>query len=182
MDKALFVPQSQKAETDQDYPLPIGSRQTISQPTLVAHMTELLQLKRSDKVLQIGTGSGYQTAILAELCKHVYTIEIIKALYKSGKTLLESFNYKNITINHASGYEGWLEKAPFDKIIVTCAPAELPQILLSQLKKGGRMIIPVGIFEHDLLMIAKNEFGIICTLPTSSRRTMQSKETPILSS
>ena len=160
-DRKLFVPGSQQGEAYMDYPLPIGNRQTISQPSLVAKMTELLVLKPTDKVLEIGTGSGYQTAILAELCEHVYTMEIIEPLYTRSAALLKKLGYQNITCKHASGYDGWQDQAPFDGIIVTCAPPEVPPLLIEQLQVGGKMIIPVGTANQQLLEIKKDELGNI---------------------
>lgn len=160
-DRKLFVPGSQQSEAYMDYPLPIGNRQTISQPSLVAKMTELLALKPTDKVLEIGTGSGYQTAILAEICEHVYTMEIIEPLYTRSAALLEQLGYQNITCKHASGYDGWQDQAPFNGIIVTCAPPEVPPLLIEQLQVGGKMIIPVGTANQQLLEIKKDESGNI---------------------
>lgn len=161
VDRKLFVPESQQSEAYMNYPLPIGNRQAISQPSLVAKMTELLALKPTNNVLEIGTGSGYQTAILAELCGHVYTMEIIKPLFARGAALLEKHGYQNITCKHASGYDGWEEQAPFDGIIVTCAPPEVPPSLIEQLQVGGKMIIPVGTANQQLLEIKKDESGNI---------------------
>lgn len=140
----IFVPEEYKDEAYNDYPLPIGYGQTISQPYIVALMTEALKLKENDKVLEIGTGSGYQTAILAEIVKYVYSIEIIKELAIRAKKTLDILGYKNIHIKIGNGYNGWPEKAPFDAIIVTCAPKSIPKPLIDQLKDGGRMVIPVG--------------------------------------
>jgi protein-L-isoaspartate(D-aspartate) O-methyltransferase len=127
-----------------DHPLPIGEGQTISQPSLVAQMTELLQLKGGEKVLEIGTGSGYQAAILAEIAKEVYTIEIIPSLAQSAEERLKKLGYKNITVRCGDGYRGWQEKAPFDAIIVTCGAPEILQPLVKQLRDGGIMVSPVG--------------------------------------
>ncbi len=140
----LFVPERYLAYSYDDHPLPIGEGQTISQPYIVAFMTEALDLKPTDRVLEIGTGSGYQAAILAELVDEVYTIEIIKKLAKRARQTLEGLGYRNIYVKTGDGYKGWPEKAPFDAIIVTCAPEKIPTALVKQLKEGGRMIIPVG--------------------------------------
>jgi len=140
----LFVPKRYQAYSYDDHPLPIGEGQTISQPYIVAFMTEALGLSPRDRVLEIGTGSGYQAAILAELVDKVYTIEIVKVLAKRATQTLEKQGYKNITVKEGDGYKGWPEKAPFDAIIVTCAPENIPGPLVQQLKEGGRMIIPVG--------------------------------------
>ncbi len=141
----LFVPEDQRDHAYGDYPLPIGYGQTISQPYIVALMTQLLELKEGDRVLEIGTGSGYQAAILAEIPGvDVYTIEIIPALARSARERLESLGYKSIHCKEGDGYYGWEEYAPFDAIIVTAAPDHVPQPLVDQLAEGGRMVIPVG--------------------------------------
>jgi protein-L-isoaspartate(D-aspartate) O-methyltransferase len=140
----LFVDPAYYDEAYDDYPLPIGEGQTISQPSLVAKMTELLQLKGGEKVLEIGTGSGYQAAILAEIAKEVYTIEIVPALAQSAEKRLKELGYKNITVRCGDGYRGWQEKAPFDAIIVTCGAPEILQPLVMQLRDGGIMVSPVG--------------------------------------
>ena len=127
-----------------DRPLPIGHDQTISQPYIVAHMTELLQLKPTEKVLEIGTGSGYQAAVLSELCDQVYTIEIIEPLGREAMRIFRQYGYSNIHCRIGDGHRGWPEAAPFDAIIVTCAPEDVPQALVDQLAKGGRLCIPVG--------------------------------------
>ncbi len=138
----LFIPEELRDEAYNDYPLPIGEGQTISQPYIVALMTELLQLKGDERVLEIGTGSGYQAAILAHLCKEVYTIEIIEKLAKSAKERLAKMGYKNIFVKWGDGFEGWPEHAPFDAIIITCAIPKIPPPLLEQLKDGGRICAP----------------------------------------
>lgn len=140
----LFVPERYRGSAYNDYPLPIGEGQTISQPYIVAFMTETLDLKPEDKVLEIGTGSGYQAAILAELVKEVYTIEIVEKLGNRARQTLEKAGYKNVYVRVGDGYKGWPDKAPFDAVIVTCAPENIPKPLVQQLKEGGRMIIPVG--------------------------------------
>lgn len=140
----LFVPSTSRVFSYGDYPLSIGEGQTISQPYIVAFMTEALELTVLDRVLEIGTGSGYQAAILAELVKEVYTIEIIPELGRRAQKTLETLKYKNIHVKIGDGYKGWPEKAPFDAIIVTCAPDKIPVPLIEQLKEGGRMLIPVG--------------------------------------
>jgi protein-L-isoaspartate(D-aspartate) O-methyltransferase len=156
----LFVPSSYIDLAYTDGPLPIGEGQTISQPYIVALMTELLDLKGGGKVLEIGTGSGYQAAILAEIAKEVYTIEIVPSLAESAKKKLEELGYKNITIRCADGYMGWQEYAPFDGIIVTAAPIHIPQPLIDQLKVNGKMVIPVGDYFQELLVITKTKEGI----------------------
>lgn len=155
VERHLFVPDELKDSAYNDQALPIGEGQTISQPYIVALMTELLELKGDEKVLEIGTGSGYQAAILAELAKEVYSIEIIEKLALSAKKLLSELGYKNIHIRVGDGYQGWPEQAPFDAIIVTCAPDHIPKPLLDQLKDGGRMVIPVGTYSQELKKITK---------------------------
>ena len=139
-----FVPENYRTYAYQDQPLPIGRGQTISQPYIVAYMTEALGLGGHERVLEIGTGSGYQAAILAEIVKEVYTIEIIDVLGTRAREILQDMGYKNIHVMIGDGYKGWPEKAPFDAVIVTCAPEDIPAPLVEQLKEGGRMIIPVG--------------------------------------
>ena len=155
VERHKFVPKPLEFLAYDDRPLPIGEGQTISQPYIVALMTELLELEGNEKVLEIGTGSGYQAAILAELCTHIYTIEILGPLATRAKTLLEELGYKNFTVKCGDGFLGWKEFAPFDAIIVTCAPAEVPQPLLEQLKEGGRLVIPVGTIFQELKLIKK---------------------------
>ncbi len=140
----LFVPKEYQDLAYRNSPLLIGHNQTISQPFIVAHMSELLELKPEYRVLEIGTGSGYQAAVLGELCKHVYSIEIVAPLGKNAAKLLEELGYDQVQVRIGDGYEGWPEAAPFDRIIVTCAPERIPQALLDQLATGGRMVIPVG--------------------------------------
>lgn len=139
-----FVPIRLSAHSYMDTPLPIGLGQTISQPYIVAFMTEALDLRSGDRILEIGTGSGYQAAVLAELVSAVYTIEIIPELGERAKVTLKKLQYKNIHVKIGDGYKGWSEMAPFDAVIVTCAPEQIPPALVDQLKEGGRMIIPVG--------------------------------------
>jgi protein-L-isoaspartate(D-aspartate) O-methyltransferase len=155
----LFVPESQRPLSYTDQPLPIGEGQTISQPFIVAFMTEALGVKKADKVLEIGTGSGYQAAILAELCDSVYTIEIIESLGKRAEAVLKSMGYANIHVKIGDGYKGWQESAPFDAIIVTCSPSHIPKPLQDQLAGGGRMIIPVGGFPAQELILLKKKNG-----------------------
>jgi protein-L-isoaspartate(D-aspartate) O-methyltransferase len=151
-----FVPPNERAAAYTDHPLPIGYDQTISQPYIVAFMTEQLRPKRSDRVLEIGTGSGYQAAILAELVAEVYTIELAEPLARNAEATLARLGYKNVHVKAGDGYKGWPENAPFDAIIVTCAPERVPQPLTDQLKDGGRMIIPVGNrFAQELYLLEK---------------------------
>lgn len=140
----LLIPEEYRYLAYEDRPVPIGFGQTISQPYIVALMTELLELKGDEKVLEIGTGSGYQAAILAELCKEVYTIEIIEELAKRAEKNLQKLGYKNIKIKNGDGFLGWKEYAPFDRIIITCAVPLVPQPLVEQLKEGGKIVLPLG--------------------------------------
>ena len=144
IDRHMFVPDHQKKNAYSDRPLPIGYNQTISQPYIVAYMTEKLKVERNHKVLEIGTGSGYQAAILSKLCKYVYTIEIIPELAQIASKALTDQGFNNISFKTGDGYNGWVEEAPFDRIIVTAAPDKIPEKLIDQLKPDGRMIIPVG--------------------------------------
>lgn len=154
-----FVPPNARAESYEDGPLQIGYRQTISQPYIVAFMTEQLQPKQNDRVLEVGTGSGYQAAILAELVAEVYTIEIIEPLAKSAEATLQGLGYNNVHVKAGDGYKGWSEHAPFDAITVTCAPDHVPQPLIDQLKESGRMIIPVGGFGDQELYLLEKKNG-----------------------
>ena len=140
----LFVPEEYRMEAYDDQPLPIGYGQTISQPLIVASMTEMLDIHPGDKILEIGTGSGYQAAVLSELTPHVYTVEIVKDLGRHAKKLLSELGYKTVKVKIGDGYEGWPGYAPYDGIIVTCAPEKIPQPLIDQLKPGGKIVIPVG--------------------------------------
>ena len=140
----VFVPEDYKLWSYSDQPLPIGEGQTISQPYIVAYMTQELRLRPSDRVLEIGTGSGYQAAVLAELAREVYTIEIVENLGKAAENRLKRLGYDNIHVRLGDGYNGWPEAAPFDAIMVTAGAEELPEPLMEQLAEGGRMIIPIG--------------------------------------
>lgn len=151
----LFVSPTYHHLAYEDFPLPIGEGQTISQPYIVALMTELLALKGKEKVLEIGTGSGYQAAILAELAREVYSIEILRPLALQAELLLTQLGYKNIKVKTGDGFLGWPEFAPFDAIIVTCAPEEIPAPLLEQLAEAGRLVIPVGTHWQELKLVRK---------------------------
>ncbi len=157
----LFVPEQFRSSAYEDHPLPIGYGQTISQPYIVALMTETLHLNGTEKALEIGTGSGYQAAVLSTLCAEVYSIEIIPTLAAEAKERLESLGYHNVHVSHGDGYKGWPEHAPFDVIIVTAAPPEVPAALIEQLKVGGRMVIPVGESVQELLFIEKTKAGTL---------------------
>ncbi|GAL23968.1 protein-L-isoaspartate(D-aspartate) O-methyltransferase [Vibrio maritimus] len=150
-----FVSQAMLHQAYDNNALPIGAGQTISQPYIVAKMTELLDLERETRVLEIGTGSGYQTAVLAQLVDHVYSVERIKALQWEAKRRLKRLDIYNVSTKHGDGWQGWQAKGPFDAIIVTAAASEVPQALLSQLNDGGRLVIPVGDNEQQLLKITR---------------------------
>ena len=139
-----FVPSERVGGAYEDHPLPIGYGQTISQPYIVAYMTEIVQLEEGEKVLEIGTGSGYQAAVLAEITPHVYSVEIIKELHERASRVLDEQGYDQVRLRHGDGHYGWEEYAPYDAIVVTAAPDHIPQPLVEQLADGGRMIIPVG--------------------------------------
>lgn len=152
----LFIPAPSRCLAYEDHPVKIEAGQTISQPYIVALMTELLRLKPGMKVLEVGTGSGYQAAVLAEIVKDVYTIELIESLVERSDSLFALLGYENIHTRHGDGYLGWEEHAPYDAIIVTCAPSDIPEPLTRQLAEGGRMIIPVGdTIIQDLVLLRK---------------------------
>jgi len=163
VERHRFVPEEHLNSAYSDQPLTIGEGQTISQPYIVALMTELLELKGGEKVLEVGTGSGYQAAILAELAKEVYTIEIIEPLASMAKNRLSELGYQNIKVKAGDGYLGWPEGAPFDAIIITCAPDHIPKPLIEQLKEGGRMVVPVGTHMQELKKIVKRSGKIETT-------------------
>jgi len=144
-----------------DTPHGIGERQTISQPYIVAFMTELARISRDSKVLEVGTGSGYQTAVLSVLAQEVFTIEIIESLGKSAKELLKRLGFQNVHVRIGDGYQGWPEEAPFDAIVVAAAPSRVPAPLVDQLKTGGRLVIPIGDFYQDLELITKTPGGTL---------------------
>ncbi len=151
-----FVSQAMMHQAYDNNALPIGHGQTISQPYIVAKMTQLLHLNRSSRVLEIGTGSGYQTAVLAQLVEHVYSVERIKTLQWDAKRRLRQLDIYNFSLKHGDGWQGWAAKAPFDAIIVTAAASEVPNALLEQLADGGRLVIPVGDENQQLLCVKRN--------------------------
>ncbi len=159
IERHLFVDRSLRHKAYADYPLPIDEGQTISQPYVVALMTEALMLKPTERVLEIGTGSGYQAAVLAEIASEVFTIEIREKLAEKSEKLLKSLGYKNIKVKHSDGYYGWKEHAPFDAIIITAAANHIPVPLIKQLKEGGRIILPLGsiVYSQILTLATKNK-------------------------
>lgn len=156
-----FVPASHRDLAYQNRPLPIGHEQTISQPFIVGYMTQAAELAPGERVLEIGTGSGYQAAVLAELAKEVYSIEIVPPLADNARNLLGEMGYKNVQVKTGNGYLGWPEHAPFDAIIVTAAPDEVPQALVDQLAVGGKMIVPVGSGFQQMVIITRSESGVV---------------------
>jgi protein-L-isoaspartate(D-aspartate) O-methyltransferase len=163
----LFVPEDERGSAYTDHPLPIGFGQTISQPYIVAFMTEALDVNKDHRVLEIGTGSGYQAAILGELAKEVFTIEIIPELAERARASLEQLGYKNVHVRAGNGYLGWPEEAPFDRIMVTAAPDDIPPALIAQLQMDGLMAIPVGVFDQTLRVMRRTPSGMttLTTLP-----------------
>lgn len=159
----IYIPPALRDHVDAygDHPCPIGFNQTISQPFMVAYMTELMKIKPKEKILEIGTGSGYQAAILAELGGEVFSIEIISELADRARHTLASEGYTNVNVLTGDGYKGWPEHAPFDVIIVTCAPEAVPRALVNQLKDNGRMVIPVGSYGYQRLIILRKNKGTI---------------------
>ena len=156
----LFVSEALRHKAYEDYPLPIGEQQTISQPFIVAEMTQALEITPNDRVLEIGTGSGYQAAVLAEIAYRVYTIERLYSLYRRARKLFDDLQYHNIVTRYGDGTKGWKEESPFDAIIVTAGAPRIPSVLLSQLAIGGRMVLPVGNqYTQDLVKIIKDERG-----------------------
>lgn len=155
-----FVPESVRHLSYADSPLPIGLDQTISQPAIVAYMTEAADISKKEKVLEIGTGSGYQAAILGEVAKEVYTIEIIPELAERARSVLNELGYKNVFVKAGNGYLGWPEHAPFDAIVVTAAPDEVPKALVDQLALNGVMVIPVGTTNQEMVLIEKTRKGV----------------------
>ncbi len=168
-----FVPASLAHLAYADHPLPIGQEQTISQPFIVAYMTEAADISRHERVLEIGTGSGYQAAILGEVAREVYTIEIIPELAEGARRILNELGYRNVNVRTGNGYLGWPEHAPFDAIIVTAAPDHVPQALVDQLAVNGRMVIPVGTTNQEMLIITRTRDGVI------QRRTIPVRFVPM---
>jgi protein-L-isoaspartate(D-aspartate) O-methyltransferase len=168
-----FVPAGAVNVAYEDHPLPIGLAQTISQPYIVAYMTEAAEISPTDKVLEIGTGSGYQAAILGEVARTVYTIEIIPELAERARGVLAELGYANVQVKAGNGYLGWPEHAPFDAIVVTAAPDEVPQALVDQLAVGGRMVIPVGSANQDMMIIERTKSGVV------ERRTIPVRFVPM---
>lgn len=161
VERHLFVPASLERFAYQDRPLPIGEGQTISQPYIVAYMSQLLNLNSKSKVLEIGTGSGYQAAILGEICAEVYSIEIVESLQRRAAFVLDSLKYENVKTFCRDGYLGMEDQSPFDGIIVTCSPTEIPEALIAQLAEGGRLVIPVGETNVKKLVLLKKQNGKI---------------------
>ena len=157
----VFVPEGLRRQAYADEPLPIGEGQTISQPFIVAYMTEALGLKGGEKVLEVGTGSGYQTAVLAEIAGSVWTIEVVAALAARARAVLEGLGYENVHYRIGNGSAGWPDEAPFDAVMVTAAAARIPGVLEDQLAVGGRMVVPVGTDAQELLLVRKGPAGIV---------------------
>ncbi len=169
----LFVPLTQRYLAYADHPLPIGAGQTISQPYIVAYMTEAADVSPDETVLEIGTGSGYQAAVLGEIASQVYTIEIIPELAERAQTVLAELHYTNVHVKSGNGYLGWPEHAPFDAIVVTAAPEQVPQALVDQLAPGGRMVVPVGATDQEILIVEKTAKGVV------KRRTIAVRFVPM---
>jgi protein-L-isoaspartate(D-aspartate) O-methyltransferase len=165
--RELFLPEAQRGEAYEDRPVPIGFSQTISQPYIVAYMTEALKVEPSHRVLEIGTGSGYQTAVLAELALEVYSIELIDVLAERARRTLDGLGYANVQVRAGDGHAGWPEQAPFDRILAAAAPPEVPPALIEQLVDGGILVIPVGAGEQELRVLQKHggRIEILSTLP-----------------
>jgi protein-L-isoaspartate(D-aspartate) O-methyltransferase len=171
----LFVPDDMRPFAYDDRPLPIGRGQTISQPYIVAYMTEALQLAPEHTVLEIGTGSGYQAAVLAGIVKQVYSIEIVPELAEGARRALAQAGVRNVEVRTANGYRGWPDRAPFDRVIVTAAPPEIPQALVDQLADGGIMVVPVGTSHQEIVVVTKTPGGVI------QQRTIEVRFVPMVS-
>jgi protein-L-isoaspartate(D-aspartate) O-methyltransferase len=163
VERHRFVPEAARRNAYDDSPLPIGHGQTISQPYIVAFMTQALDVHPDHRVLEIGTGSGYQAAILAEIVKELYTIEIVPDLGERARATLAELGYKNVQVRIGNGYLGWPEHAPYDRIIVTAAPDEIPPALVGQLRIGGSMAIPIGVGDQELRILRRTEQGLVTT-------------------
>jgi len=170
----LFVPESLRPYAYEDRPLPIGREQTISQPYIVGYMTDVLQLEPSHRVLEIGTGSGYQAAVLAEIATHVYSIEIVPELAEGARRALTEAGYHNVDVRTGNGYLGWPDRAPFDRIIVTAAPPTIPNALVDQLAVGGIMVVPVGTDYQEIAIISRSASG------TTETRTIGVRFVPMV--
>ena len=170
----LFVPESLRPYAYEDRPLPIGREQTISQPYIVGYMTDVLQLEPSHRVLEIGTGSGYQAAVLAEIATHVYSIEIVAELAEGARRALTESGYRNVDVRTGNGYLGWPDRAPFDRIIVTAAPPTIPNALVDQLAVGGIMVVPVGTDYQEIAIISRSATG------TTETRTIGVRFVPMV--
>jgi len=171
----LFVPDDMRPFAYDDRPLPIGRGQTISQPYIVAYMTEALQLEPAHRVLEVGTGSGYQAAVLADLASQVHSIEIVPDLAEHARRALANAGYRNVEVRTGNGYLGWPDRAPFDRIIVTAAPPEIPQVLVDQLAVGGIMVVPVGTDYQEMVIITKTSAGV------TQKRTIEVRFVPMVS-
>ena len=170
----LFVPESLRPYAYEDRPLPIGREQTISQPYIVGYMTEVLQLEPAHRVLEIGSGSGYQAAVLAEIATHVYSIEIVPELAEGARRALTESGYRNVDVRTGNGYLGWPDRAPFDRIIVTAAPPTIPNALVDQLAVGGIMVVPVGTDYQEIAIISRSATG------TTETRTIGVRFVPMV--
>ena len=170
----LFVPEHARHEAYDDHPVPIGFGQTISQPYIVGFMTQTLEVGPTDRVLEIGTGSGYQTAVLAELARAVFSIEIVPELAERARRTVEEHGCRNVEIRTGDGYAGWPEQAPFDRIIATAAPKDVPQALVDQLADGGVLVLPVGDWDQDVHVVRKRHGGI------QSRRVLPVRFVPMV--
>ena len=171
----LFVPDDVRPFAYEDRPLPIGSGQTISQPYIVAYMTEALQLDPAHTVLEIGTGSGYQAAVLADIVRQVYSVEIVPDLAETARRSIAGAGYTNVEVRSGNGYMGWPDHAPFDRIIVTAAPPEIPQALVDQLAVGGVMVVPVGTAYQEIVVINRTPTGVV------EKRTIEVRFVPMVS-
>ena len=171
----LFIPDDQRPFAYEDRPLPIGRGQTISQPYIVAYMTEALQLEPSHSVLEVGTGSGYQAAVLGEIVKQVHSIEIVPELADNARRALANAGYRNVEVRTGNGYLGWPDRAPFDRIIVTAAPPDIPQALVDQLAVGGIMVVPVGTAYQEIVIVTKTAAGV------TEKRTIEVRFVPMVS-